>query len=125
MLQKNNSAQSESTRLSELEEAIRQLRLEKTWVKYWFKGWTQLILRSYVSELETEKADNSRKVELLEHDIRQALDRVQDLESDNEVLTKVKEDNAAKQTQIHRLQARMSADRVAHEQGFVSYTIIH
>ncbi|KAI8137772.1 hypothetical protein BJV82DRAFT_674402 [Fennellomyces sp. T-0311] len=98
LLQKSNNAQSESTRLAELEETIRQLRLEKT-------------------ELDTEKADSARKVELLEHDIRQALERVENLESDNEVLAKVREENAAKQTQIHRLQERMSADRIAHEKA--------
>ena len=56
----------------------------------------------------------------MEHDIHQALERVQNLESDNEALTKVKEDNTAKQKQIHRLQERLSADRVSHEQGLFS-----
>ncbi|KAI9492017.1 hypothetical protein BDB00DRAFT_830793 [Zychaea mexicana] len=98
LLQKSNNAQTESARLSELEDTIRQLRVEKT-------------------ELETEKADDARKTELVEHDIRQALERVQHLEADNEALVKVKEDIGAKQAQIHRLQERMSADRVAHEQA--------
>ncbi|KAI7860606.1 hypothetical protein BDC45DRAFT_494823 [Circinella umbellata] len=98
LLQKNNNAQTESSRLSELEDTIRQLRFEK-------------------SELENENADNARKIELLEHDIHQALERIQNLENDNEALIKVKEDNSAKQTQIHRLQERLSADRVSHEQA--------
>ncbi|KAG2218854.1 hypothetical protein INT45_011278 [Circinella minor] len=98
LLQKNNNAQTESSRLSELEDTIRQLRFEK-------------------SELETENADNARKIELFEHDIHQALERIQNLENDNEALIKVKEDNSAKQIQIHRLQERLSADRVSHEQA--------
>ena len=68
-------------------------------------------------ELEAEKAESSRKMELLEHDIQRALARIRDLEVDNEALSKVREDNAHKQAQITRLQEHMASDREAHEKG--------
>lgn len=68
-------------------------------------------------ELETEKAESSRKMELLEHDIQRALARIRDLEADNEALSKVREDNAHKQAQITRLQEQMASDKEAHEKG--------
>lgn len=73
--------------------------------------------RCVFSELETEKAESSRKMELLEHDIQRALARIRDLEADNEALSKVREDNAHKQAQITRLQEQMASDKEAHEKG--------
>ncbi|CDH61560.1 hypothetical protein BATDEDRAFT_85397 [Lichtheimia corymbifera JMRC:FSU:9682] len=106
LLQKNAGSQSDSTRINELESTVRRLQMEK-------------------SELETEKAESSRKMELLEHDIQRALARIRDLEADNEALSKVREDNAHKQAQITRLQEQMASDKEAHEKAMKSIQHTH
>lgn len=106
LLQKNAGSQSDSTRINELESTVRRLQMEK-------------------SEWEAEKAENSRKMELLEHDIQRALARIRDLEADNEALSKVREDNAHKQAQITRLQEHLASDREAHEKAMESIQHTH
>ncbi|KAI7886051.1 hypothetical protein K492DRAFT_203591 [Lichtheimia hyalospora FSU 10163] len=106
LLQKNAGSQNDSSRINELESAVRRLQMEK-------------------SELEAEKAESSRKTELLEHDIQRALARIRDLEADNEALSKVREDNAHKQAQITRLQEHMASDREAHEKAMKSIQHTH
>lgn len=106
----------------ELENTVRQLQYEKAQVDTDRNKLPFIQLTPYISEHEAEKKEHKRKLELMEQDIRQALERIKDLESENEALTKIREENSAKQVQINKLREQIVAEQERHERGI---TTIH
>ncbi|KAL1935244.1 hypothetical protein VTP01DRAFT_4384 [Rhizomucor pusillus] len=106
LLESNKTSASNAEKIAELENMVKALQLEK-------------------SEWLTEKNEHVNRVGALEQDIRQALERVQDLESKNEIINKLQKENAAYVLDVDRLRKELTASRDAYEQAMQEASRAH
>lgn len=81
LLEKNKEKQSDTSRINQLQELVEQLQTQKT--KY-----------------ELEQQEKAEQQLLLEHDLRKAIDRINELESKQHALVKMETNFSAEKTAL-------------------------
>ncbi|KAI8372898.1 uncharacterized protein BYT42DRAFT_578387 [Radiomyces spectabilis] len=106
VLKQNTNDQSGNTRINELEITVNQLQREK-------------------SVYETDQKQQQKKYDLLAHDLRESLKRIQQLEIKANAFNKSEQERIASQEALSRLHEEMAQERTSFGKAMASLTETH